>query len=519
MNRVRRQHSPAGSLRRGFTLVEMLVSVALVLLMMTMFTSIFSMATNSVSKQRSISENDQRARTLTTIIRADFAKRTNRYPFPYYPGELNSTSPTPFGNRAGYIYISTNDPYSGLDDIIQFTVNADNLVENTDQSPYFGASKLLYDALAEALNEDRRTTIRFNPNQPEADDGQIFTNGVASSRAAEISLFVRNGDLIRRVSLLRDPLPIAGQDYSVEPRSTGQPGPPPIGDHPYFIDESDPDLGLGAGNGGHFYFVGNPGAIDQINPGDPDYFFLPAGTSPPTSWNVIPINDFWRHFDFSGIPVNFTLNLPTNVQFIGVDSLDNSTLGGGTTPLGNPRFRFGFNPVTGCSREHDNALTAQFIGRYVQAETSFIDFNYPIAPSRFESTGGGLIGNGNPMDVAGTPLNLNPSVGLVEQYRDATGNGRGGARRVEDLLLTNVHDLKVEIWDDRLGRFVTPGYGDLTSAIATGNVGDYHIRRSLQVHGTGSNAGRVQLWTAVRRFGVPAANRQLPHIFDTGTAA
>ncbi|MFM8723508.1 MAG: prepilin-type N-terminal cleavage/methylation domain-containing protein, partial [Planctomycetaceae bacterium] len=46
------RHQPGNSAgwqqRTGFTLVEMLVSVALVLLMMSLFASIFSMASGSV---------------------------------------------------------------------------------------------------------------------------------------------------------------------------------------------------------------------------------------------------------------------------------------------------------------------------------------------------------------------------------------------------------------------------------------------------------------------------------------
>ena len=124
--------------RHGFTLVEMLVAVALVLLMMTMFTSIFQMATNSVSKQRVIAETDQRARSLTTILRADFAKRSMRTCFPYLPNESSSTSMVPFGNRTGYVYISCNDPASGQDDLIQFSVDARQIQTNPTQSLYYG---------------------------------------------------------------------------------------------------------------------------------------------------------------------------------------------------------------------------------------------------------------------------------------------------------------------------------------------------------------------------------------------
>ena len=137
------------TLRPGFTLVEMLVSVTLVLLMMTMFTSIFQMATNSVTVQRGIAENDQAARSFTTALRADFAKRSMRFGQPYYPTEFEATSPTPFGDRAGYLYVSANDMNSWQDDLLQFTVNVSQSQEESDDTLYFGAAKLLYDLVAD----------------------------------------------------------------------------------------------------------------------------------------------------------------------------------------------------------------------------------------------------------------------------------------------------------------------------------------------------------------------------------
>ena len=133
----------------GFTLVEMLVSVTLVLLMMTLFTSIFEMATNSVNVQQGIAKNDQRARALTTTLSEDFAKRSFRYALPYYPTESAATSPTEFGNRAGYIYISTNNPDSWQDDILQFTIDISQTQESGDTTPVFGSAKLLYDLAAD----------------------------------------------------------------------------------------------------------------------------------------------------------------------------------------------------------------------------------------------------------------------------------------------------------------------------------------------------------------------------------
>lgn len=478
MNRTHHNRR-AGLDRSGFTLVEMLVSVTLVLLMMLMFASIFEMATNSVSKQRGIAENDQRARSLTTILRADFHKRTLRYGLPYYPTENSSTSPTRFGNRSGYLYVSTNDPYSGRDDLLQFTTDARIVLNNSDDTKYFGASKLLYDQLADVADADRGTAIRIDPNQPEADDSSILANGVSASNAAEVAIFLRGTDLIRRVSLLREPLAIGGEDYSIQPKSN-------VSDNDFFFS--------GPNGSGQFAFVGNPGRINN-----PRLF----GTDPaPGAWNVTRSNDFWRHFDFSAIPTNFAANVPTNLQFIGIDSLSNQSVGASLFAVAKPSFRFGFNPVTGLSREHDNLTDRRFMGRFLHAETSAQNFNWPcgicvneafdesnpsttLTPMNKPSRLGGGTSNGNPLDIANTPLTFDNGGTVLDQFDAAVGTfrGSGGIRRVEDVLLSNVHEFRATILDERLGQYVTPGYGRRTSPLpgAPARVGDYHISRRLNV--------------------------------------
>ncbi len=425
------------SKRNAFTLVEMLVSVTLVLLMMTMFASIFSMATDSVSKQRGISNHDQKARSLVTIIRSDFQHRTFRYPFPFYPGEDSSTSPTPFGNRAGYLYISTNDAYSGLDDLIQFTVNSDILIENDDDTPYFGRALPLSDRTFNTA-----TNLSVNPNQPEADDGSLLFDGTASSNAAEVCYFVRNGNLYRRVQLLRKPLPVAGRELDDQP-----------------VTSRGYNLVSGFDNGGNydglFWF-------DQDNSGSPE---APNELS----------NDFLRHFDFSAFEQNY--GGTQSARFVGLGALTNELISSGAAneSLGNPRFRFGFHhpvidpsgnavPTTGLSREH-TGLGGLFIGRFTQAETSASNFNWPQRPSHVFNNAGSVLWNsnatpGDPLDVRNN-LTFNSETGVVEEFSEsAAGTGRGGPRKMEDLLLANVHEMKVEIWDERLQKYTTPGHSE-----------------------------------------------------------
>ena len=56
----------------------MLVSVALVLLIMTLFAQAFGIAAGSIRVSRGIAENDQRARSMVTILLGDLRKRSYR---------------------------------------------------------------------------------------------------------------------------------------------------------------------------------------------------------------------------------------------------------------------------------------------------------------------------------------------------------------------------------------------------------------------------------------------------------
>ncbi len=452
-------HRRKAERRTGFTLVEMLVSVTLVLLMMTMFASIFSIATDSVSKQRGIAENDQRARSLATVIRSDVQHRTLRYPLAYYPSENSATSPTSFGNRSGYLYISTNHSASGLDDVVQFTVSSLILIENTADTPYFGAAQLLHDRLATGASP---TGITFSPNQPEADDSSLDLNSTANSPAAEVVYFIRKGNLYRRVSLIRNPLSLAGRDL----------GPQPTSSSGYDFLSGQPDPGDASTYDGKFT--------------GPGIFVGGSNLS----------NDFWRFFDFSAVP-SLPINGLQSARLLGISSLSNESLGAVSEALGKPSFRFGFNRLTGLSREHTNSVAPQlFIGRFLHAETSATNFNWPqnisVREGTDESTPGnitaGVLQNaddgtdstGNPFDIRGARLSLNPGNGLVTQFDEQIGSeGRGGVRRVEDLLLPNVHEMRVEIWDEKLQRFVTPGHFSSTVVGGVTVLGDYHQRRNM----------------------------------------
>ncbi len=484
MIKYQKRHADSNH-RSAFTLVEMLVSVTLVLLIMSLFAAIFGLASDTVKLQRGIASNDLRARALVTVIRNDFEKRTQRYVYPYYPTEDAATSPTPFGTRAGYLYISTNDPSSFYDDLIQFTVDARLVQQDQDDTVYYGAAKLFFDQIAEEEGTLQTTGVLASPQQPEADDRDIRLNNAAASSAAEVMIFLRNGNLIRRVSLLRDPGSGESNGSEYQPVSGSQPK------NDFIVDASDTRVPAGAAGGGRFFYVANPSAVNPSDPTDTDEL------------TIVNSDDFLTHFDFSARPISDpgAPNWPTNAQLLGLDALNNEQ-GSGQFPLGIPHNRWGFNPMTGWSREHTGDFTQVYLGRFVHAETSDPAFNWPLAPSLINPP----IQNGNPMDVYGFDVTLPLGADVVTEFNGDAG--RGGERRVEDVLLNNVHEFRIEIWDERLGQYVVPGYGTLGGTIAGQTIGDFHLERSLQVSGNPGGLADYSYGPLVRA-GVQ------PGVFDT----
>jgi prepilin-type N-terminal cleavage/methylation domain-containing protein len=427
--------------RSGFTLLEMLVSVTLVLLMMTLFTVILQIATESVKTQRKIAEDDQKVRALTGMFRADIAKRTMRRVQPFFPGESADNSPTGFGNRQGYFYLSTNNSNSGGDDMLQLTVDVNQTQANSDLTAFFGRAERLVDRVAGVAE-----SLSINPNQPELDDGQLNLNSTVSSSAAEVCYFIRNGNLYRRVLLLREPLPLSGLDLSDQPTNS---------DDEDFLSGYD-----GSGTyDGQF----------TIDDGDTD--------------------DFLTHFDLSAFPLNLGdvsgdgLD-DFSARVVGLSGLSNDNT---TVAIAKPNFRFGFDAVSGRPREH-LSVGGAFMGRFLHAETSAVNFNYPQQHSLEEGSTGRLLdngtnANGNPMDPT-VEFTIN-RYGVIDKLDGIVGagtSGRGGSRAVEDLLLANVHEMRVEVWDDRLGAYVPMAH----QSLAGGVEGDYHASRLLN-----SNAGPI----------------------------
>jgi len=405
----RRQSRPAlPPRRRGFTLVEMMVAVTLVLLMMSMFAQVFQVAGSSISKQRGLAENDQRSRSVQTILKADLDKRTFRWVYPFAAGEDPNASESNITKRQGYFYISENNPADSLDDVLQFTMISTMTVRNTDDTPYYG----------QALNLGGFANY---PNQPDADDAQLVSNNTGQSVAVEVSYFVRNGNLYRRQLLLRQPL------SSISART-------------------QPDDSNISGTTGTPLFK-------------PSYSGLPGYASQYSNNNGL--GTFWGDFDYSAA----FGGVSNGALFLGVDALDN----GGTTSLeslGKPANRFGFSPSLASAPGRPKEFAADlataatgnpltFIGRYTLQECSDINFQYPQGLT----SGGGI-----PTDPANYDLVLDTNSVVQQGGGNANDDFRQGLRRGEDLLLPNVHSFDVQVWDQAFGAFINIGEMNTTKA-------------------------------------------------------
>ncbi|MDA0809081.1 MAG: prepilin-type N-terminal cleavage/methylation domain-containing protein [Planctomycetota bacterium] len=453
--------------RRGFTLIEMLISVTLVLLMMVMFAEIFGLASDSMTLQRALADNDQKVRAFTTVMRADLQKRTFQRVVPFHPKESVDVQSELFEPRRGYLYISLNDPANAVDNLLQFTTLTTIRLENSDETPYYGNATGLVSlnpgvgSVAAAENE-----IRRNSQQPEHDDGELRMNFAAASKAAEIAYYVRGGRLYRRTILVRDPIAVAGSS-TPQPRltwdvSANEPLATPI----EYLKHSNTDTTF---NGQYAKY-------------DP---------SQAAGWSYS--DDYWADFSYSAYAETiggFDGAVLLDERSLANDQLtasaENLGVTNGATLSGSPArcFRFGFDHMNGVSREFARADPSDpnfyFIGRYTAEEMSHGDFNFPQNGST--AFGNPATSGDNPMSYTVSPSDANQD-GIIDEFA-------AGPRRGEDLMLSNVHAFEIDVWDDRVGAFVQVGHNlsgpgpDNILGNADDQFGDYHRSRNIQLNQT-----------------------------------
>lgn len=405
--------------RAGFTLVEMLISVTLVLLMMLMFAEIYGIAQQTMSTQRGIAENDQKARILSEVMRRDLATRTFRsvYPFRLEPNSsgllgrkedgqafatVNDVTQELIQLRRGYFSISENHPEVDTDDVLQLTVAA-------DQQRFGRPGDRLYGKATQyPIVPPASGPTPIVEDQPEYDDG-VLDNFAGAAGEAEVSYFLRNGNLYRSQLLIRHPYlpPDADGNGSITPRDFPT-------SYPQFANDFDYSAYRDLDAAGTAYeprFHGHNATFDSLS--NNTDALIAAPYLPPAAENL------W----FPRI-----LSVP-HLRF---GHIANNT----SSPAYAPPFEH-----AGGGENFDSVVTAtprtDYFGRFNTFERADADFEYP---------GTGF----KPYDNA-TPLTDADSDGVIDLYDM-------GARRGVELMLSNVHSFDIEVWDDIVRDFVNLGH-------------------------------------------------------------
>ena len=411
----------------------MLVATLLVVVMMLLFAEIFGAAVEVMTSQRALASNDQKARSVTTIVRSDLQRlvyrqsvSTGRNLAHSFGGGVILESPRgivplspgdqPDARQRGFFYVSENDPLDDSDDVLHLVVDIretlrNPTVSNPSHDPYFGR----------AQGPRQGFSGVGTPNQPDWDDG-VINNLASSSGSAEVRYFLRGGNLYRRVMLIREPLPSAAPPFTSQP-STGS-----------------------NGTGGPFNAFETP---------------YPSGS-------------FYNDWDFSGTRILVVDNdMPPDgpspepgdtyrFRFHGSDAMDN-TLGFSNFPLADPRNRFG-GYFDGRSREWllDSAGDpVAFIGAFTLGETSHDLFLWPgvnrAAASNMMLRSDLIL---SPESIVSIDGNTN---GIFDAG-DTDLFGSRAPRTGEEILLTNVEAFDVKFWDTGFAEIDGNGNGSLDPA-------------------------------------------------------
>jgi prepilin-type N-terminal cleavage/methylation domain-containing protein len=156
---------PARLATRGFTLIEMLVSLAITLIMMGAVVTLFGVVSESVSKSRALVETSDRLRAAREIIQQDLQGATARLTPPLTPENDEGYFEIIEGPSSdGSISMSPYQYYSGLtpqvftpalfgdcDDALMFTVRSRTGPFLGKYSPTSGTPRVIESPLAEVV--------------------------------------------------------------------------------------------------------------------------------------------------------------------------------------------------------------------------------------------------------------------------------------------------------------------------------------------------------------------------------
>ncbi len=172
--------------RRGVTLIEMLVTVAILILIMTVVAQVFQAATGAMSTAQALTDLDGQLRRLESVIRSDLGGATANFtPAPNYPAGPFGLDPS---QNLGYFEYGENEfadnQGEDSDDYIKFTAKA------PPGQPFTG--RMFLPPPIPFANMTPAQLQNYHSSQPIT----------ITSEYAEIIYFLRNGNLYRRVLLV-----------------------------------------------------------------------------------------------------------------------------------------------------------------------------------------------------------------------------------------------------------------------------------------------------------------------------
>jgi len=345
--------------RRGVTLVEMLVTVALLVLMMSVIATIFQAATGAVTTQRTLQELDGNIRNLDSMIRQDLLGVTAKM-----------TPPNDPDWQMGYFEYGENsfadNQGEDVDDYLKFTAKA-------PEGKFFTGRMYLAPPIAISAMSAAQLNA-YLATQPIT----IY------SQFAEIVYFVRNGNLYRRVFLV--------------------------------VPERAKAMALGTGTGGAFTSVPALGNQTISWQGVNDISAHPSPTGGVAKSFLPPIPNTMGDLTnrenrvFSPRYANDYVTNFTNA--VGPDNVpdDENTDSTGTVFVGDgiPDLLKTFYPEIGTSSP--SLISSQYVNAPVAYWKSFLQFTsfpyiYQGAYSQPDVSGAGWI---HLLDPSGTTFNQNP---------------------------------------------------------------------------------------------------------------
>jgi type II secretory pathway pseudopilin PulG len=430
-----RKDSPVHPRSSGMTLVEMLVVVALTVLIMSIISEIFVLASQTMSRLQAVSAVNLKMRSIETVLRTDLAHRTIREVQPPVERVLFGPGPdgilgTPDdfyyyrpvgidpGKNLGYFMIEENSPADeqgeDTDDVLAFTVR----LSVSSQTSVSGLGAAYLGNAVPGSEPD-------NAFLPAGD-------GVAGSQDAEIIYFLRNGTLYRRVLLVDAPQPTdtnalnpsrfvppqpwhARYDISARPAPNMTAGPP----WPIPIVNTLGDLSYRSTRFGHrlptLYNTGDPGA--------------PPVTVPPVRPGLaadFPGDVLFQATGYSPGPMEF---IDTNGSFLHDATVVGDEVDHNYIPSLNKTsypFPIGTSPLS---------VPELWIGRPTLRECSSIGAPPPAGTWDFPDNGNSAVFTKDPRDYDPRHPTTNVPLGYYP-YRSA-----------EDVVMVNVLSFDIKVWD------------------------------------------------------------------------